>query len=60
MNTRASPRAAGEAATPQQLELLPPSEVPLTFRLDQRTRRLGLAKVAEIKARLAARDRTAA
>ena len=42
-------------ATPQQLTLLPPSDVPLRFRLDQDTRRRGLQHVAEIRHLLAER-----
>ena len=42
---------------PQQLSLLPArDELPLRFRLDERTRRRGLAHIAEIKAQLAARS----
>jgi hypothetical protein len=36
-----------------QLELLPADAVPLQFRLDERTRRLGLSSVALIKQQLA-------
>jgi hypothetical protein len=46
MNTSARPH-------PQQLPLLPVDDIPLQFRLDERTRRLGLAAVARIKAQLA-------
>lgn len=41
---------------PQQLSLLPSSDLPPRFRLDAETRRRGLRHVAEIRARLAARD----
>jgi hypothetical protein len=41
---------------PQQLSLLPTrDDLPLRFRLDERTRRRGLAHVAQIRALLAAR-----
>ncbi len=38
--------------SPEQLTLLPDTTVPVRFRLDEATRRRGLAHVAEIKARL--------
>ena len=38
-----------DEGTPQQLTLLPPSEVPLRFRLDLDTRRRGLQHIAEIR-----------
>jgi hypothetical protein len=41
---------------PQQLSLLPAPEVPVRFRLDEATRRRGLQHIAEIRARLAARE----
>jgi hypothetical protein len=40
---------------PEQLALLAPSDLPVQFRLDQRTRQLGLAHVAAIRQQLAAR-----
>lgn len=40
---------------PEQLALLSPGDLPLQFRLDQRTRQNGLAHIAAIKAQLAAR-----
>ena len=40
---------------PEQLNLLAPTQVPLQFRLDQRTRQRGLAHIAAIKAQLAAK-----
>lgn len=40
---------------PEQLALLSPGDLPLQFRLDQRTRQSGLAHIAAIKAQLAAR-----
>ena len=38
-----------DEGTPQQLTLLPPSDVPLRFRLDLDTRRRGLQHIAEIR-----------
>ncbi|HEX2785533.1 MAG TPA: hypothetical protein VHN36_18260 [Ilumatobacteraceae bacterium] len=43
-------------ATSEQLTLLPVSELPLQFRLDQRTRERGLAHVAAIRRQLAAKS----
>jgi hypothetical protein len=43
---------------PEQLALLPTPELPLQFRLDQRTRERGLAHIAAIKAQLAAKAAT--
>ena len=43
--------------TPEQLTLLPEAAVPVQFRLDEATRRRGLAHNAEIRAQL---DRTRA
>ncbi len=40
---------------PEQLALLSAPDLPVQFRLDQRTRARGLAHVAAIKAQLAAR-----
>ena len=40
---------------PEQLALLSPGDLPLQFRLDQRTRQTGLAHIAAIKAQLAAK-----
>lgn len=40
---------------PQQLSLLPSSSVPVRFRLDRRTRELGLANIARIRRQLAER-----
>jgi hypothetical protein len=37
---------------PEQLTLLPATDVPVQFRLDAATRRRGLRHVAEIRARL--------
>jgi hypothetical protein len=39
--------------SPEQLTLLPVSELPLQFRLDQRTRQRGLAHIAAIRRQLA-------
>lgn len=40
---------------PEQLALLSPGDLPLQFRLDQRTRQTGLAHIAAIRAQLAAK-----
>jgi hypothetical protein len=40
--------------SPQQLTLMPASELPVQFRLDRRTRERGLAHIAEIRRQLAA------
>jgi hypothetical protein len=45
-----------QQATPEQLTLLPVSELPLQFRLDQRTRERGLAHIAAIRRQLAAKS----
>ena len=45
-----------ENDTPQQLTLLPSSDVPVRFRLDAETRRRGLQHVAEIRRQLAERQ----
>jgi hypothetical protein len=37
---------------PEQLTLLPATDVPMQFRLDAETRRRGLRHIAEIRARL--------
>jgi hypothetical protein len=42
-------------ATSEQLSLLAVSELPLQFRLDQRTRARGLAHIAAIRRQLAAK-----
>ena len=44
-----------QQATSEQLTLLPVSELPLQFRLDQRTRERGLAHIAAIRRQLAAK-----
>lgn len=41
---------------PQQLTLLPSSDVPVRFRLDADTRRRGIRHIAEIRRQLAARE----
>lgn len=41
------------AEAPEQLTLLAPTEAPLQFRLDERTRRRGLAQIALIRQQLA-------
>jgi hypothetical protein len=43
-------------ATPEQLTLLAVSELPIQFRLDQRTRERGLAHIAAIRRQLAAKS----
>lgn len=43
------------ADMPHQLSLLPSSNVPVQFRLDRRTRELGLANIARIRRQLAER-----
>ena len=45
-----------ENDTPQQLTLLPNSDLPVQFRLDAETRRRGLRHVAEIRRHLAERQ----
>jgi hypothetical protein len=45
---------------PEQLVLLASSDLPVQFRLDQRTRQLGLAHVAAIRQQLADRHSSAA
>lgn len=44
-----------ENPTNEQLTLIEPVDVPLQFRLDRRTRQLGLARIAQIRAEMAAR-----
>ena len=43
------------SATPEQLTLLAVSDLPIQFRLDQRTRERGLAHIAAIRRQLAAK-----
>lgn len=45
-----------EHDTPKQLSLLPSSDVPLRFRLDDATRRRGLRHIAEIRREMEARQ----
>lgn len=45
-----------ENDTPQQLSLLPSSDVPVQFRIDAETRRRGLQHIAEIRQYLAERQ----
>jgi hypothetical protein len=47
-----------ERTVPEQLTLLPPSPLPLQFRLDARTRRLGLQQIDAIRAAMANRRTT--
>jgi hypothetical protein len=44
-----------ENPTNEQLTLIEPVDVPLQFRLDRHTRQLGLARIAQIRAEMAAR-----
>jgi 2',3'-cyclic-nucleotide 2'-phosphodiesterase (5'-nucleotidase family) len=46
------------SATPEQLTLLAVSDLPIQFRLDQRTRERGLAHIAAIRRQLAAKATT--
>lgn len=58
MDVTPLPTGAGSptpTAPAEQLSLLPPSELPLQFRLDEETRRRGLRHVAEIQRMLAER-----
>ena len=48
-----------KSVPPEQLTLLPETDAPVRFRLDDATRRRGLRHVAEIRAQLE-RQRTAA
>lgn len=45
-----------EHDTPQQLTLLPSSDVPIRFKLDADTRRRGIQHIAEIRRQLAERQ----
>ncbi len=55
-NTDISPiTGTPRAESTEQLVLLLPSERPLQFRLDRRTRELGLAQIALIRRQLAQR-----
>jgi hypothetical protein len=44
------------STAPTQLPLLAEHDVPVQFRLNERTRRLGLANIASIKAQLAQQE----
>jgi hypothetical protein len=54
MNTTRLSRSGGGIEQPEQLTLLPPTDAPLQFRLDERTRRRGLEQIARIRRQLAA------
>ena len=49
-------QAENATATPEQLTLLAVSDLPIQFRLDQRTRQRGLAHIAAIRRQLAAKS----
>jgi hypothetical protein len=53
VSRRQATRSTSSSAQPQQLSLLAPTNVPLQFRLDERTRRRGLAHIALIRQQLA-------
>jgi hypothetical protein len=53
MSTTRLPTSGGAIERPEQLMLLPPTDVPLQFRLDERTRRRGLEHIAQIRRQLA-------
>jgi len=56
MDTRTAPSSVDPTpAAHEQLVLLSPPELPIQFRLDQRTRERGLAHIAALRAQLAAR-----
>lgn len=57
MNVTRLPEGGG-TDRPEQLMLLPPTEVPLQFRLDERTRRRGLEHIAKIRRQLEAQAAT--
>ena len=50
----ATPPMFDAAGVPEQLTLLTAADVPLQFRLDERSRRSGLAHVAALRAQVAA------
>lgn len=54
-NRTATPSVDPTPAAHEQLVLLSPPELPIQFRLDQRTRERGLAHIAALRAQLAAR-----
>jgi hypothetical protein len=45
-----------QSTAPEQLSLMRPSDPPLQFRIDARTRRLGLEQIARIRAQMASRQ----
>jgi hypothetical protein len=45
-----------QSTAPEQLSLMHPSDLPLQFRIDARTRRLGLEQIARIRAQMANRQ----
>ncbi|MEO7372019.1 MAG: hypothetical protein ABI949_06190 [Ilumatobacteraceae bacterium] len=49
-------KRSAQPPTSEQLTLLAVSELPLQFRLDQRTRERGLAHIAAIRRQLSARS----
>ena len=49
-------QAENATPTPEQLTLLAVSDLPIQFRLDQRTRQRGLAHIAAIRRQLAAKS----
>lgn len=53
MSTTRRPQSGGGTDRPEQLTLLPPTDAPLQFRLDEKTRRRGLERIAEIRRQLA-------
>jgi hypothetical protein len=53
-----TPQPTARPEAPQQLSLLPSSSAPSRFRLDRRTRELGLAQIARIRRQLAERATT--
>lgn len=55
-DTRTATVSEAKPSAGEQLSLLPSAEVPLQFRLDRATRRLGTKQVAEIKRLLAERQ----
>jgi hypothetical protein len=51
-STTSTTSNATTSSHPEQLTLLPATDVPVQFRLDAETRRRGLRHIAEIRARL--------
>ncbi len=59
-NPEIAPQGPATLAAPvEQLMLFTSSGVPSRFHIDRRTRELGLARIAEIKRQMAARNRPA-